>query len=261
MNQIILFFVVIIFFIFCFFNNNNNLKNVSELDYNLKLVEDFSNNLIKFNIITKPNKTISKFKTFYNQKIFPELKTIDYHKVLTELNTYIKTNNLAWTQWVEYDLWKTNSNTNWTIIPLMAFGLWSKTNVKLFPQTVSELGKIPNLVSAGFSKLGPNTTLKLHKGWGNLSNNVLRCHLGLSVPKLKCQIFVLGESNDTMYQSNGKWIIFDDSLYHSANNSDELLDRIVLILDIKRPEYIPKGISDIEESEELKKFISEFNKL
>ena len=255
---IILLFVIFIFFIIEIFYTKKELFD-SDLDFNSKLVKDFSLDLIKFNLITEPTTDITKFKTFYNQSIFPQLKNVNYRIILKELTSYIKTNNSNWSNWVEYDLWKSNSKSSWTIIPLMAFGIWSKSNIKLFPKTVLELKQIPNLVSAGFSKLGPGTTLKLHKGWANLSNTVLRCHLGLQVPT-KCQIFVLGESNDTMIQSTGKWIIFDDSLYHSAKNLHKTKDRIVLILDILRPEHIPAGISDVKESDELNKFIDEFNK-
>ena len=70
----------------------------------------------------------------------------------------------------------------------------------------------------------------------------------------------MGISNDSMYQEESKWIIFDDSLYHSASNEDNSKDRIILLVDIERPSYIEKGISDIDNSLELNNFIDEFNK-
>jgi aspartyl/asparaginyl beta-hydroxylase (cupin superfamily) len=83
--------------------------------------------------------------------------------------------------------------------------------------------------------------------------------LGLIVPTNKCKLYVLGNSNDEMIQEEGKWIVFDDSLYHSASNEDNNNDRIILLLDIKRPKYIEKGVSDCETSKELKNFVSLFN--
>lgn len=240
----------------------SELKNIQEenLKKNLELVKQFDKKEIKFNKLDKANDLIIKYQTFYDVSIYPELKNIDYSIIKNELIHYMQLSNDNWVEWPEYDLWKNKNVSSWKIIPLMAFGKWSDKNTKIFPKTTSQLKNINGIVSAGFSKLGPNTTLKLHKGWGDLSNNVLRCHLGLIVPKSKCKIFVVGLNNDMMYQKEGKWIIFDDSLYHSASNEDESADRIILLLDIKRPDNIFKGESDIKNSSELNNFIDEFNK-
>jgi beta-hydroxylase len=248
-----------IFFLLYFYqktidNDENNI-----LQNNLLLVENFTNKKIIFNILKKPNKKITKYQTFYDVSIFPQLKQIKYQLIKNELDNYLKNTQTNWIDWVEYDLWKNNNNkSSWKIIPLMCFGSWTNVNTNIFPNTINELKKIDGLVNAGFSKLGPNTTLTLHKGWGRLSNNILRCHLGIVVPTKTCKLFVIGSSNDIMYQKEGKLIIFDDSLYHSASNEHNTTDRIVLILDIKRPEYIEKGVSDVEDSEELNNFINEF---
>jgi len=250
---IILIILIIYIFIYPKYQIDYSLNN------NLLLVDDFANNKLQFNIIKNPSKKIIKYQTFYDISIYPELSKINYQIIKKELINYINSFNNNWTEWVEYELWKNKNNSSWKIIPLMAFGKWSQTNIKLFPETIKQLKNINNLVSAGFSKLGPETTLNLHKGWGDLSNNVLRCHLGLIVPKSKCKVFVIGSSNDFMYQKKGKWIIFDDSLYHSASNEDLIKDRIILLLDIKRPSSIAKGISDVKNSPELNNFIDKFN--
>lgn len=242
----ILFFLLIIICIFLHFYNNNNNNN--------KLVNDFNKKIIKFTEINRPNTNIYKFKTFYDISIFPELNNINASSIINELNNYTKNNN-KWIEWTETDLWKFNNTNNWQVIPLIAFGKISPKYSPHFPNTLSQLSTIKNLVSAGFSKLGANTTLKLHKGWADLSNNVLRCHLGLIVPFKKCKIFVIGASNDFMYQYENKWIIFDDSLYHSASNEHNTQERVILLIDIKRPNNIPKGISDVKNSEELNNFL------
>jgi aspartyl/asparaginyl beta-hydroxylase (cupin superfamily) len=266
--------IIVIFFISTFslskisscenYDNEQQLKIKNDiLKYNLELVDKFFKKEIQFNTLNKPNKNIEKNQTFYETHIFPELSNIKYNVIKDELTNHLNKSINIWTDWIEYDLWKNktkNSKSSWKIIPLLAFGKWSPKNTNMFPKTTEQLQNIKGLVSAGFSKLGPNTTLKLHKGWGNLSNNVLRCHLGLIVPKNKCKVFVMGNSNDEMIQKEGKWIIFDDSLYHSASNDDEYNERIILLLDIQRPEGIEKGNSDINDSDELNKFIDEFNK-
>ena len=274
---VIFFILIILIFIICIFfmSNINNCESFTSKEqeetllsikeenklFNAKLVEKFAKKQIKFNILKKPNKIISKYQTFYDTSIYPELTNINYSIVKNELLNYINQPDNNWIEWPEYDLWKNNNpSSSWTIIPLMSFSKWSDKNTKKFPKTTTQLKKIKGLVSAGFSKLGTNTTLSLHKGWGNLSNNILRCHLGLIVPESKCKIFVMGISNDSMYQEESKWIIFDDSLYHSASNEDNSKDRIILLVDIERPSYIEKGISDIDNSLELNNFIDEFNK-
>ena len=51
-----------------------------------------------------------------------------------------------------------------------------------------------------------------------------------------------------------KIIVFDDSKMHYAENNGDS-DRIILILDIERPDFVKKGISDIENTNELNEFI------
>ena len=267
---IIFFFLIILIFIVCTvslsklnkFEHFCELTNIQpeNLKKNLELVTQFDKKELIFKKLNKANDLMLKYQTFYDVSIYPELKNIDSSIIKNELIDYIQKSNNNWIEWPEYDLWKNKNKTSWKIIPLMAFGKWSESNTKNFPKTTLQLKNIKGLVTAGFSKLGPNTTLKLHKGWGDLSNNVLRCHLGLIVPKSKCKIFVIGSNNDMMYQKEGKWIIFDDSLYHSASNEDDSNDRIILLLDIYRPINILKGESDIKNSTELNNFINEFNK-
>jgi len=258
-------FILIIFFIFTLIipnlGNCDNDKLNESLRYNIDLVEKFKNKQLKFKTIENPKKELVSEQTFYDTSIFPDLENINYDIVKIELMNYLNNSNNGWIEWPEYDLWKKNEpKSSWKVLPLMAFSKWSIKYTNIFPKTTEQLKKVNGLVSAGFSKLGSGTTLALHKGWANLSNNVLRCHLGLVVPENKCKVFVLGNSNDEMIQKEGKWIIFDDSLYHSASNEDEKKDRIILLVDIKRPDFLPKGYSDIQDSDELNNFVAEFNK-
>ena len=68
---------------------------------------------------------------------------------------------------------------------------------------------------AGFSALLPNTHIDLHNGYAGYSDQVLRAHLGLRVPA-GCEIAVHGEKRSW---KAGKWLIFDDTLYHEAWNN------------------------------------------
>jgi beta-hydroxylase len=110
------------------------------------------------------------------------------------------------------------------------FGLWDlqgcliTENATRCPNTVDTLKQIPNLRTAGFSKLGVGAHIKPHKGY---TDEVLRCHLGLVVPRGDCALKV----EDTVHQwQEGKAFIFNDRLLHEAWNYTDS-DRYVLLLD------------------------------
>lgn len=212
-------------------------------EFNNKQVEDFHNDKIDFSLIV-PSKEIKLHQSFYDISIYPCLQNIDCNILKEELKE-----TSFWEDWPEYEL---SEKGKWKIIPLITFG--KQRNVENFPKSIKMLEKIGNIVNAGFSKFSAKTKLTLHKGWGELSNNVLRCHLGIDVPE-NCFLYVIDPyGNYKMKQENDKWIVFDDSLYHSAINHSDF-DRIVFILDIKRPDYLHKGVSDVKNTEELNEFL------
>ena len=232
-------------------------ENQPAIPFNIE--EAFLKDEINFKLLKNPKDVVNR--CFYSNDIYPELLNIDVNIVRDELKLYMVNNN-KWINWPERDLYN-NEVDDWKVIPIKAFNKWS-TNIKYFPEMVKQLKTIKNLVTVGFSKLGPKTKLELHKGWGELSNNVLRCHLGIDVPKNKCNIFVIDEKGGNMLkmcQKNNKWIIFDDSLYHSASNTSNDKERIVLILDIERPKDVLTGDSTIKYSSELIKFMNEFEEI
>ena len=183
----------------------------------------------------------------YFPSLFPQLE------ILTDNYEIIKKEyeqcNISY-DWPEKELYSKDSE--WKVIPLYAFGKWNK-NVN-FPKTIKILEQIPDLKTALFSKLGPKTTLKPHQGWAELSNFVLRTHLGIQVPKKgKCGIVVKKSFRQI---ENGKLITFDDSLMHYGLNETEE-DRVVLIVDIARPWWVPFGTSKVPKSSELINMVNE----
>jgi len=108
-----------------------------------------------------------------------------------------------------------------------------------FPATTSILDKIPGLLSAGFSRLGPNTRIKPHRGY---DHNVLRVHLGLRVPE-HCGIRVRGQ---TRRWNEGKCLVFDDTFIHEAWNLASV-PRTVLLIDIALKSRPSVALSDAVE--------------
>lgn len=168
-----------------------------------------------------------------------------------------------WTPWPEKNLY--NTGGDWKTIPLLCTfpgndetkKKWMNTDI--FPNTITILKNIPGIRTALFSKLSPGTTLTLHRGWKQLSNFVLRCHLAIDLPQaISCGIMV---DNEVRFITNEKCLlVFDDSKNHLAFNHDKENERVVLIVDIVRPLWVELGESDVSYTSELIKFEEEYLK-
>jgi len=203
---------------------------------------------------------------FYNYKdVNPSLENINANKVVILNEIHNNLSNVEWIDWPEKHLYDNDCvNGNWKIIPFYGFGIWCKKPCSKFPKLVDFLKSVPGLRIALISKLNPKTKLLPHCGWGNHSNNVLRCHYGIFLPKDKTQSYVSvsddGKKEEIQFHKLHDWIVFDDSKIHYAENkSDE--ERVVLIVDVERPSHIKKGLSVGEETDELLEVINKMKAL
>jgi len=215
--------------------------------------------------------TESKRYNFYNvDDIFPELRTIHFHRnaIMSELTTVLN-DPKNWEYWPEKDHYNGPPGSDWKIFPFYAdfqhnTGVCAEDNCKKMPVLSSFIKSLPNLKLATISKLSPGMKLKPHRGWGNHSNNVLRCHYGLIVPTLPngkscCYIDVNGQKQ---YHKEDDWMVFDDSEMHMAENQSDK-DRVVLIIDIIRPTTykgnpLPIGTSNVGDTKELMDIVKYF---
>jgi beta-hydroxylase len=204
-----------------------------------------------------------KDKLFYNSKeINNNLKKIDKYKdqILKEVEIVYYYNQSDWNVWPEKYLY--NNQDGWKIFPFFAFGIWVKENCEKCPTIFNFIKKIKGLKLATLSKLKAGTKLEKHKGWASHSNYVIRCHYGLIVPE---ESYVYVEDNldktkyEIKYHKKFEWLIFDDSKTHYAENKSKS-DRIILILDVDRPNDIEIGNSDIGDSKELLEIVNYFKK-
>jgi len=150
-----------------------------------------------------------------------------------------------WIPWPE-DALNSGNAQDWTVFPFLhtfpvldeSRSRWISSTMAACPKTAALLRNIPNIRTALFSRLDSHTELKIHTGWSDLANYVLRVHVCLSIPALEsCGLWVNGE---VRYHAPGEIIVFDDSKRHMAfNNSDT--ERIVLIFDILRPLDVSLG--------------------
>jgi beta-hydroxylase len=207
--------------------------------------------------IIKIKNNINEYTKFYPNDIYPELKNIEKYKkkINIELDLVLENKLNDWVDYPEKQLYDPEKQT-WKIMPFYYYGLWVDKNCEKMPALTKYLKSLKNMKLALLSVLAPNTVLKEHKGCGNHSNKVLRCHYGLRVSN-NCYISVKNDDDligTKQSHIEDEWIVFDDSKTHfEANNSD--CYKIVLIIDLKRPKYLHKGTSDVDDTKKLLEII------
>ena len=177
----------------------------------------------------------------------PELAVFsnNIHEIIQELNkSYDK-----WSNWSE--IVRSQNVEDWDVIPIYGFGKFTK-NSNDFPFLKNIILNNDYIDLVCFSKLGKKTILIPHQGWAMTANVCIRSQLGLIVPE-KCGVWVEGEKKSI---ENCTWISFDESKYHSAFNQSES-DRIVLLIDVKKPTFIQTGKSQVTNPEYMNKYIIE----
>jgi aspartyl/asparaginyl beta-hydroxylase (cupin superfamily) len=122
---------------------------------------------------------------------------------------------------------------SWKIFYLYIMGEKPKDNRARCPRTSSLLDQVPGLFQAFFSILDGGKTIPAHRG---PYRGYLRYHLGLVVPEKDPPSIRIKDRHYTWKE--GESILFDDSWEHEVYNESES-DRVVLIVDIRRPMPLP----------------------
>ena len=194
-----------------------------------------------------------------------------------------------WTPWPENAHYKVSSFGNekpWTVFPLChCFPAnkpenftWLPVTKAFVPRTCRLLeealrygdGTKSYLRTALFSQMAPRSVLEEHTGWADLANHVLRLHIPLVVPNT---VRTNGDTSNSNTNDDlcGTWVdgcvethavgrplLFDDSKIHRAFNYSDG-DRIVLIVDLARPDRLPPGTAKSGHTEELDAFIAQMS--
>jgi len=126
------------------------------------------------------------------------------------------------------DNWDPRSS--WDAVPLFFNNSFVEKGCKLFPKTCELLHKckVP-LVEAFFAKMAPHSDIKPHS---DMCNFVLTCHLGLDVPEGHCTLSV---GDTTVEWRNGHVMLFDTSIFHTAENRAPTT-RYILMMRVYHPE-------------------------
>ena len=188
-------------------------------------------------------------KNFYDyKKLYPFLEVLKKNK---KLITDEVDNLENFVDYPEKDLYVPKT---WTIFPYFGFGVNVEKNIKQSPKIYNLIKSIPGVKTALLSRMVPHSKLNPHQGWAFFSNKILRVH------------YVIKSNNDSYMIVNGERkkqnendiIIFDDAKMHYAENNGDT-DKLVLILDFKRPFYVKKGQSKFTDFGEIQNFLSNIN--
>lgn len=182
---------------------------------------------------------LSKNEVFFNyNKYYPELNIVNENRniILNEFNNAIKTD--IWNEWI--------NGKHITLVPLNCCGYYSNKVSEILPQTTNIFKKISGIQSISFSRLKPKMQILPHQDWKKISNNVLRCHYGLIVPE-NCGSII---ENWIEFMENDKWLVLDISKMHTSFNESES-ERYIIIVDMKRPDEIPIGTSNVKTNKKI----------
>jgi len=176
----------------------------------------------------------------YDNALFPWVADIEknWTDIRTELDrVLLRRSELPNIQDITTDAKSITVDAGWKIFLFVAYGIESKLNIALCPQTWRAVKQIPGLKTAMFSVFRPGKRLPPHRG---PYNGVLRLHLGLLVPDRDRNLGIRIGSEQRSW-SEGKVLIFDDAYEHEAWNETEM-PRVVLFVDFEKPLKFPANV-------------------
>jgi hypothetical protein len=194
--------------------------------------------------------------TFAAFIFFPKGKNyFDYEKKCPELEILLDNIDIIKDECLLLDFkeWIDNKD-KLSVNVLYLFNKISKDMIKI-PKTYNLLTQIPELKSCIIFKINPNTYIKNQKDIIELSNNTIRCFIPLKLStSIKNGLLV---NDQIKILQNKQIILFDNSKNYSIFNKHKYDHTYILSLDIKRPDKIPIGSSNIEKTKEYDILISD----
>lgn len=128
---------------------------------------------------------------------------------------------------------KVDPERDWKVFYLDAMGEKPAANRAACPRTAALLDGIPGLFQAFFSILDGGKSIPPHSG---PYRGYLRYHLALVVPEVDPPSIRIKDAHYTWRE--GESVLFDDSWDHEVFNHSPG-DRVVLIVDVRRPMPLP----------------------
>jgi beta-hydroxylase len=176
----------------------------------------------------------------YDNAVFPWVREVEraFPAIRRELELVLqRKDDLPSFHDIATDVTSISQDSGWKSFLLTAYGVKSKRNIALCPETWRAVQKIPGLKTAMFSIFEPGKHLPAHRG---PYNGVLRLHLGLIVPEPR-DLVAIRVGDTVLHWDEGKAVIFDDAYEHEAwNRTDKV--RVVLFVDFVKPLRFPATI-------------------
>lgn len=163
----------------------------------------------------------------------------DWKAIRGELDAVLlRRESLPAFQEIQPDQEKISPDDKWRVYLFCGFGHQSARHRRECPETARLLDRVPGLTSAFFSVLAPGKHVPPHVG---LTKGLLRCHLGLKVPR-DAERCVMQVADERFSWREGRAVVFDDTYKHQVrNDTDE--ERVVLLLDFRRPMRLPGRVA------------------
>jgi ornithine lipid ester-linked acyl 2-hydroxylase len=176
----------------------------------------------------------------YDNALFPWTAEIEreWRTVRRELERVLtRKDDLANFQDISADVATITRDAGWKTFLFTGYGISSRPNIALCPETWRIVQRVPGLKTAMFSIFEPGKHLPPHRG---PYNGVLRLHLGLMVPDPRESV-AIRVGPHILHWQEGRVLIFDDAYEHEAWNRTGAL-RVVLFVDFVRPLRFPANL-------------------
>ncbi|QIS12649.1 aspartyl/asparaginyl beta-hydroxylase domain-containing protein [Nocardia arthritidis] len=171
-----------------------------------------------------------RFRIMSPYKLFPEARQLEsqFDQIKTEVTELIARRNLP--QYRDIDpVRAAEVSDDWRLYYAYMLGVPNPKAYQDCPTIVSFAERTPCVVNAFISILEPGVKLNAHNG---PYAGILRYHLALKVPSTNPPRLRVDTEYHTWRERES--VLIDDTFEHEVSNeSDE--DRIVLIIDIRRP--------------------------
>ena len=176
----------------------------------------------------------------YDNALFPWVAAIEreWGTIRRELEGVLRRkDDLASFQDISADVATITRDAGWKTFLFTGYGVSSRRNTALCPETWRIVQRVPGLKTAMFSIFEPGKHLPKHRG---PYNGVLRLHLGLMVPEPR-ENAAIRVGPQVLHWQEGRVLIFDDAYEHEAWNRTGAL-RVVLFVDFVRPLWFPANL-------------------
>jgi ornithine lipid ester-linked acyl 2-hydroxylase len=176
----------------------------------------------------------------YDNALFSWVAAIEreWRTIRRELESVLtRKDDLASFQDISADVATITRDAGWKTFLFTGYGVSSRRNTALCPETWRIVQRVPGLKTAMFSIFEPGKHLPAHRG---PYNGVLRLHLGLMVPEPR-ENAAIRVGPQILHWQEGRVLIFDDAYEHEAWNRTGAL-RVVLFVDFVRPLRFPANL-------------------